>query len=166
MEGAAAWGKTSLLCSPIPSVMATASADHQPGQHSGTSPFRSGGRRGLGAGKEDASMPSQNTVWLDMVAAGGSWLLQSMELLIKNNELKRTQWLSVCLYREYILPSIEKSSSPYESFSPHSWHVAQAPLISPDSTERSWGASRQVLFRKGEMERAWVARAEGSRMNH
>lgn len=49
-------------------------------------------------------MPSRNAVWLNMVAAGVSLLLWSMELLIKNNELKRTRQFSVCLYREVILP--------------------------------------------------------------
>lgn len=49
-------------------------------------------------------MPSRNAVWLNVVAAGVSWLLWSVELLIKNNELKRTRRFSVRLYSEIILP--------------------------------------------------------------
>ena len=55
-------------------------------RHSSTSPFRGAGRRGPGAGADDAGMPSGSAVWLNMVAAGVSWLFWSAELLI--NELK------------------------------------------------------------------------------
>lgn len=42
---------------------------------------------------------------LNVVTAGVSWLLRSVDLLIKNNELKQMHQFSVCLCREIILPS-------------------------------------------------------------
>lgn len=69
-------------------------------QRNGTSPFHDGGGSGPGTGEDHASVPSQNVVWPNVVwpnvvVAAVSWLVWFLELIIKNNEIKRTQHFSV-----------------------------------------------------------------------